>query len=220
MHTTERPWRLPSIRGGASIASGASNPAARCWPKLAPLADGRVDVVRAGWWSATTELQLYDPGTERGSVDPSAGWSDEVERCRFIDAAAWLSDHVDAADEVWAKVNVEGAEVEVLEHLLATGTIGLIDHLVVHFDVETVLGQVEAADALRQSLRDAGVAFQEPHEVMFGRTIQAKTATWLAWTMGDRSTFYVRKGVHLLRAVAFRLRRRVRSVRLRSGSST
>jgi FkbM family methyltransferase len=48
-----------------------------------------------------------------------------------LDFDQWLSHHVSVDDFVIVKMNIEGAEIPVLEKLIATGHIGLIDQLYV-----------------------------------------------------------------------------------------
>lgn len=189
-------------------------PSSRCLDALNAVIDDRVAVVDAGWWSSDTEMDLHDPGTLGGSVGAARVRVGDVERCRFIDAAEWLNRHIEPGDEVWAKVNIEGAEVEVLRHLLQTGTIGLIDHLVVRFDVEKVPNERWRADELRAELRAAGVAFVEGRDVMFGRDVGARTSCWLQWTERagprDRLAFERRKIEHRARKLVYRGRRWIR----------
>ncbi len=177
-----------------------------CVAALEAMADDRVTVVPAGWWSSDTEMDIHDPGTLHASVESAASRFGEVERCRFIDAAAWTAEHVTAADHVWLKINVEASEVEVLDRLLATGEIAKVDHLVVHFDVEKV-GLGHKAVGARARLDGAGVRWREADEVLFGRTDSAKIATWLAWTHGDRWGFVRRKVAHRSRQRVFLARR-------------
>ena len=188
-------------------------PSSRCWPELDALEDDRVEVVRAGWWTADTDLDLFDPGTLGGSISDTRVRVGDVERCRFVDASAWLGEHVTDDDEVWAKVNIEGAEVDVLAHLLDTGAVRLIDHLVVRFDVEKQPDGRAPAEAMRQRLRAAGVRYVEGRHVMFGRDQAARTVCWLEWTerdsMRDLATFWRRRAEHQARRFVYRKRRRL-----------
>lgn len=46
---------------------------------------------------------------------------------RTVDLAAWLSTRFCREDQVFLKVDIEGAEFEVFEHLLAHGAASLVD---------------------------------------------------------------------------------------------
>jgi hypothetical protein len=82
-------------------------PASACRERLRALADERVTVVPAGLWSSDTTMEPHDPGTLHASIDAAASRHGQTEECRFIDAAAWMAEHVDDGDRVWMKVNVE-----------------------------------------------------------------------------------------------------------------
>jgi len=77
-------------------------PTAGCVAKLRELerGDSRVTVVPAGWWSSDAEMEIYDPGTLHASVEAAASRHGKLERCQFIDAAAWMAEHINADDRV------------------------------------------------------------------------------------------------------------------------
>jgi FkbM family methyltransferase len=169
--------------------------------------DDRVTVVPAGWWSSDTEMDIYDPGSLHASVEAALSRHGRVERCRFIDAASWMAENITPDDEVWLKLNVEASETEILGHLLDTGEIAKVDHLVVHFDVEKI-GQGDKAVPIRARLDAAGVRWREASQVLFGRTDPDKIATWLGWTNGHRWSFTRRKAEHKARRLVWLARKR------------
>ncbi len=160
-------------RGGGSSGSGRSNRPPGALPSSRPCPIDVSAVVPAGWWSSDTEMDVHDPGTLHASVLPEASQFGQVERCRFVDAGAWMADNISERDTVWLKINVEASEVEVLERLLDTGEIHKVDHLVVHFDVDR-LGRASDAVPVRRRLGEAGIEWREAKDVMFGRTDQQK----------------------------------------------
>jgi FkbM family methyltransferase len=181
-------------------------PSSSCLPALHAIADDRVEVVQAGLWSSNTEMALHDPGTVSASVHQRRS-TGAIETCRFVDAGQWMATHVSDADKVWMKINIEGAEVEVLDRLMDTGEIAKVDHLVVHFDVEKV-GLGEEATYMRARLNAAGLPWREAKSVMFGRTTEAKTESWLLFTFGHRWAFLRRKVEHLARQRVWEARKR------------
>lgn len=52
---------------------------------------------------------------------------EQVVQVRTIDLATWLSSHFCKADFVFIKVDIEGAEFELFEHLINRGVAELID---------------------------------------------------------------------------------------------
>lgn len=187
-------------------------PTRRCIEILERIADERLTVVPAGWWSADTEMVVHDPGSIGASVDARKSTTDQTERCRFVDAARWIAQNIEPDDEVWLKINVEGAEIEVLDRLLTSGEIAKVKHLVVHFDVEK-FGDYGRAAEMRKRLDDAGVSWHEAKAVMFGPTDTDKLNTWLARTHGlsrqlarQKAAYLVRRRLYFARETLRRLR--------------
>jgi len=162
-------------------------PATVCLQAIGRFVDERVEVVNAGLGARDETALLHDPGTIGASVHAAKALTEEAEEVRIVDASAWLSEHVGADDVVWMKVNCEGSECDLLDHLVATGAISKVDHLLVHFDVEKIPGMGHRATETRRRLEDAGVAWIEASLILFGRSHALKTANWLAWTEAARS---------------------------------
>ena len=57
----------------------------------------------------------------------AAAKHEDVLTVRTVDLAAWLSTRFCKEDHVFLKVDIEGAEFEVFEHLLDKGAAGLVD---------------------------------------------------------------------------------------------
>lgn len=161
-------------------------PAAVCLPALARHADGRVKVVPAGLGARDETVTLHDPGSIGASVHAAKATTGAVAPARILDGAAWMAEHVAAGDTVWMKVNCEGAECDLLDHLVATGEAAKIDHLLVHFDVEKIPGLAHRAAETRRLLDQAGVRWIEAGAILSGRSHARKTANWLAWTEAGR----------------------------------
>ena len=161
-------------------------PATTCREALERLADQRVEVVLAGWWDADVEMDLHDPGLIGASLAREKALTGAVERCAFIDAAAWMRSHLEPGDDVWLKLNCEGAECVVLDHLDDQGMLQRIDHLLVHFDVEKIPSLAAQAIGTRERLDAAGLEWIEARDILFGRSHRRKTANWLAWTEASK----------------------------------
>lgn len=170
----KRRWRFDRI--------WCFEPASPCLPALRRFADDRVEVVPAGLGPRDETVALHDPGSIGASIHAGKAGGAGVEMVRILDAAAWMGDHIEAGDAVWVKVNCEGAECDLLDHLLATGEVGRIDHLLVHFDVEKIPGMAHRAAETRRRLDAAGVPWIEARKILSGRSHARKTANWLAWT--------------------------------------
>lgn len=197
----EPQWRFDRI--------WAFEPTATCIPALEGMSDERVEIVRAGLWSSDTQMTIHDPGTLHASVDPAASHHGRTEVCQFLDASHWFRDHIMPGDRVWMKVNIEGAEIDVLGRLIESGQIQKVDFLVVHFDAEKHGRHAEAA-LIRERLNSSGVNWREAREVMFGRTDSAKVRTWLAWTESQRTYWWRQRAEHTARRWVFQVRTRLR----------
>jgi FkbM family methyltransferase len=185
-------------------------PASVNLPALERIADDRVEIVAAGWWHEDTELDLHDPGAIGASVAAEKALTAQVEICSFIDAAVWLQENVAPDDTVWAKLNCEGAECGVIDHLDDAGALELIDHLLVHFDVEKIPGHEHQAPVTRRRLDQSDVEWIEANRIMFGRSHAAKTANWIRWTEAGMLAKWRYR--HLAR-LAFRARQRLYPVK-------
>jgi len=192
----------------------AFEPAPQCWTALEQLADERVEVLRFGLWSQDAEVDLYDAGSIGASVFAEKGNSSVSTTARMVDAAQWFGANLSSGDEVIAKMNCEGAECEVLDHLVATGEILKLDALLVHFDVRKVPGLEYKERETRKRLERLGVPYRAADDICFGRNVGEKTTNWLNWQsagwLGRWYYAYVRR-------VEFWFRTRVYEFRTRRG---
>ncbi|MFM7181354.1 MAG: FkbM family methyltransferase [Verrucomicrobiales bacterium] len=117
----------------------------------------RAEIVSAALWTRNGEVGFDATGDDRGHISTSE--SAEHVPCR--DIAAVIADGVDLL-----KLDIEGAEIDCLEHLLDTGVIRKVRHLV----AEVHLAQSTAHRAYRML---AGLA-----EAGFATTFEAGTHNW------------------------------------------
>lgn len=187
-------------------------PASSCWPMIERLADGRVGLERFGLWDRDASLELHDPGAIGASLSIEKALTETVEVCEVRDAADWFAQNVCAADRVYVKINVEGAECDIVERLIDTGEISKIDHLMLHFDVRKIPSQAHRAAEVEASLNRVGIDWIDARSIMFGRNHALKTANWLAYCDARAAErLRLRLAVRLAfraRQVAYRLRNR------------
>lgn len=186
-------------------------PASACVDALRAIATDKTVVVPAGWWSSNTSLVLHDPGSIGASIAGAKATTELVEQCSFIDAAQWMDQNIADSDRVWLKLNCEGAECEVLNHLLDRGQLQKVAHLLIHFDVEKIPGMEDQAKVTRERLRAAAIPCKEARHIMFGRSHAAKTANWLFWT--ESQGFKRFRYSHVAR-LTFRARQRLYPLKL------
>ena len=169
-HAVNPRWRFDRI--------WVFEPARSCLPVLRTAADDRTEIVNAGWWTSDTELELHDPGTVGASVIAGKARTETVERCQFIDAARWMTEHIRTDDVVWMHLNCEAAEVAILDRLLETGELYKVSYLHVQFDVEKVPGMRYQAAEMRARLESANIPFTEAKQF----ASRSGLSNWLRWT--------------------------------------
>lgn len=104
--------------------------------KIIKEAHGGVNVVEAAAWTFDGEVKLYLGKHPKNSTmfgDKTTGRVDQrayvVVRC--IDIAEFMVEHFTAQDEIWMKLNVEGAEYGIIAHLCEKGLLPWINKLFV-----------------------------------------------------------------------------------------
>jgi FkbM family methyltransferase len=131
-------------------------PASGCQEALARFQDPRITMCRFGLWKETTHLRIFDPGRIGASIfqdkiDLVDGNSSEL--AWFVRASDWFRDNVQSGDDVYVKMNCEGAECDILDDLMDSDEISKVRSLLVAFDVREVPSQqgreVEVWDRLR-----------------------------------------------------------------------
>jgi FkbM family methyltransferase len=163
-------------------------PASGCWPALESVVDSRVTVCRFGLWNATQEHPLYDPGSRGASV-----FADKFkerptdELARFVRASDWFREHLAEGDEIYLKLNCEGAECDIAEDLLDSGELARVRSVMIDPDVRKIPSQEHRERELGERLREAGLTnyFME-RDVMVGDTHRARVQNWLRVAGAER----------------------------------
>jgi FkbM family methyltransferase len=188
-------------------------PASVCWPRLESARDARVTVCRFGLWNRTTEHDLYDAGSAGATL-----FADKFEDrraaapARFVRATDWFREHLAAGDQVYVKLNCEGAEVDIVEDLLDSGELARVRAVMIDPDVRKIASQAHRERELVERLDASGLTnYAMEADVMIGATHRARIQHWLR-TAGaeERGTAtQLRQLVFLLVRTLRRLRRRL-----------
>lgn len=186
-------------------------PAHSCWPRLNALADDRVQVCRFGLWDKDESLDLHNPGAIGASMSADKDVVTSTTLCEFRNAATWFEQNVRQEDTVYAKINAEGAEVEIIRCLAEAHQLAKIDHLLVHFDVRKVPGKRHQEAEARAMLEAVGVEYVSADEIQFGGVYRG-TRNWLAWCHAGRGRDLRFK---VLPRLAFGIRRRLYPLKVR-----
>jgi FkbM family methyltransferase len=163
-------------------------PASNCWPALDAVADTRVTVCRFGLWNATRRHSLYDPGSRGASI-----FADKFkerptdEMAQFVRASDWFRENLAEGDEIYMKLNCEGAECDIAEDLLDSGELARVRSVMIDPDVRKIPSQEHRERELGERLRESGLAnyFME-RDVMVGDTHRERIQNWLRVAGAER----------------------------------
>lgn len=186
-------------------------PAPPCWPALEALADDRTEVCRFGLWTEDTTLTLHDPGEFGASIHSDKARTTTAVECDFRDAAGWFRANLSDDDLVYAKINIEGAECDLLDHLLEADQLRRVDHLAVYFDVSKVPSMAHREAETRARLDASGVPFVSADDDFFGIDDTRRVSNWLAWCEAGpvgRLRFPVMRQAYRVRRKLWELRER------------
>ena len=156
-------------------------PASVCWSALESVRDDRVDVCRFGLWNQTSSHALYDVGSLGASLYAEKfGDARAEETAQFVRATHWFAEHVQHGDEVYLKLNCEGAECDIVEDLLASGQFARVRSAMIDPDIRKIPPLAHREQELRERLAAAGLTnyFME-EDVMVGPTHRARIQNWL-----------------------------------------
>lgn len=172
-------------------------PASSCWEALEAVADDRVVICRFGLWSRTCEHSLYEPGSSGGSLFedkfPPAPGRLAVEACQLMRATGWFRANLDERDEIFMKLNCEGAECDIVEDLLDSGELERVRSVMIDFDVRKIPSLAHREGELRERLASAGLGncvFAD--EVMVGKTHRDRIQNWLKAAGAEEASSVVR----------------------------
>jgi FkbM family methyltransferase len=179
-------------------------PASSCWPFLESLADSRVVVCRFGLSNHTTEQTLYDPGS-RGASLYADKFKDTPaqEQIQLVRASSWFREHIEPTDDLFVKLNCEGAEVDIVDDLLEHGLLAQVHSVMIDPDVRKIPSQSHRERELRERLRASGLAnYALEDEVMVGATHRARIQYWLRGAGAEERTLgaRARQAAYVVRA--------------------
>jgi FkbM family methyltransferase len=114
-------------------------PASSCWPALEAIRDDRVQICRFGLWNTTCEQALYASGSVGASLFEEK-FRDEpsTEVCSFVCASDWFRKNLEPNDEIFLKLNCEGAECDIAEGLLESTELAGVRSVMIDPDVRKI----------------------------------------------------------------------------------
>lgn len=163
-------------------------PSARCRAALEAVRDSRVTVCPFGLWNETGEQVLYDSGSIGASLFADKFHSERPARpARFVRATDWFRANLDRRDEIYLKLNCEGAEFDIVEDLLDSGELDYVRSVMIDPDVRKIPSRAHREREVVERLRKAGLTnyvFEE--DVMIGTTHHRRIQHWLRVAGAER----------------------------------
>jgi FkbM family methyltransferase len=133
--------------------------------------DPRFEVRAAALGDVDGTARIYGPGSVAGSffsdhqhVDPST-----VEICDVVRASSTLEPLFAGGARVWMKLNCEGAEVPIVEDLMATGLFARFESVLLDLDARKIPSLADRLRELQAKLdRTPNRNWSYPEEVQYG----------------------------------------------------
>lgn len=153
---------------------------------LAKVADERAEIEMFGLWNKTALATLHHPGTKGASLWERAGMPATDRECLFVRASTWLNANLANGDTVWMKLNVEGAELDVITDMLDSGEFARVSYLQVMWDARKIPAIAERMAEVRNRIDKlyAPPRVISSEMVPPGATCEARVDNWLAMTGG------------------------------------
>ncbi len=121
---------------------------------------GRDDIriLPFGLLGRNVALPIYRPGSETASLreDYHAYLNEKCgppEMCQFVRASEWIIENIPAGNEVFLKLNCEGAECEILEDVLDSEAASRIASYLVAWDSDLIPDLAPRAERLRERMK-------------------------------------------------------------------
>src|SRR5262249_48327469 len=132
-------------------------------------------------WNRTAAQTLYDAGSRSASL-----YADKFEETRseeeveLVRATDWFCEHLRVGDEVYLKLNCEGAEADIVEDLLESGEFARLRAVMIDPDVRKIPSQRHREREVRERLRATGFTnYAMEEDVMIDDTHRLRIQNWL-----------------------------------------
>lgn len=133
-------------------------PVIECCDRLRKHKDERITICEYGLWDKNCIKKLYKPGSTGASL-----FKDKFTRevgsvdIKLVRASEWFSHNLNMVDEVYLKMNCEGAECVILDDLINSGEYKKIKVLMVDFDVRKILSQKHLMAEMKAKLNKLNI---------------------------------------------------------------
>jgi FkbM family methyltransferase len=83
-------------------------------------------------------------------------WEKTIE-VECVDFSEWIKKNFTSSDDVTLKLDIEGAEFEVIDKMIIDDTIKMINKLYVEFHLDTCIDKKEAYEQIKNKLKDLNI---------------------------------------------------------------
>lgn len=155
------------------------------YSRLRKIKSSRCYVHNFGLSDKTYRTTLFGAETIGASVYSEKrfkGLNDKSNKCEITlnRASLWMSQNTLPDDQIYLKLNCEGAEVDILQDLINTKIIHRVKTIYVDFDIRKVKNQEYRQDLIENQLKDLNIQYFTP--VSFKSSGPLGVKKWLAIT--------------------------------------
>ena len=146
-------------------------PVGSCAAKIRTINNRRLVVIEACLLDRNGQLPIHNPGTLAASIygdAPVYGGEFTAQTVNAIDVVDFFASFLGPDDEVWMKLNCEGAECDILDRLLGSRHLEILKNVLVDFDAGKIPSQHHRVPATMAKLGEKGVNYCVPEDVQFG----------------------------------------------------
>jgi FkbM family methyltransferase len=160
-------------------------PSSFCLDELKKIAaeDDRIEICKFGLSNRNEDIQLFQAGTQAGSIYKDEDYSvdkEEVETIKLCDACEWFESNTSADDYVVVKTNCEGSEVDILDSLMDGNIMKNIYCFLITFDIRNYEKSQHREVEIRKRLKKEKLTnFCFSDNVMIGISHEQRIENWL-----------------------------------------
>lgn len=133
-------------------------PVPECCNQLKRFGDKRITVCEFGLWDKNKTGTLYSPQTRGASLfkDKFRGQV-KSRKVRLVKASEWFKQNLKDDDQIYLKLNCEGAEIPILNDLITFQECKKIKVLMVDFDIRKIPSQKHLMAGMKAKLNKLGI---------------------------------------------------------------
>lgn len=133
-------------------------PVSECCDTLKTYQDKRVVICEYGLWNENCTKKIYNPGSMGASVfRDKFGDVAGSRTITLVRASEWFAQNLKVDDQIYLKLNCEGAECTILNDLINTGEYKKIRVLMVDFDVRKIPSQKHLMSQMKSTLKSLDI---------------------------------------------------------------